>query len=403
MRVCAFAALAAAMVGPASARLRGSTDMSLPAPPAYGEGSMVTNVCNLDWNYCPRDPGCKTYTMSVHSVVFHANGKTAPIKAEDLKVGDSITMVVTGLTTITKMPDQGSYKIYGLSGHNIAAGALSDVFTLNAPNFGITVTFTLTADAFGQDEWFEVGLDVFQEASGSDEGFCINVEDIEFLAYEKSKPDPPFEMLCKDNGDGTFTPDIVPLKGHPLPAPNCNGPACDLKWYYCPRDPGCITYTMTVNSVVVDVADTSGIKVGDHILMHVNGTTSLRSVPTAGSYRIYGLDGKNVATGVLTNVMSLSDCNSEGCHFGLNIGFVLPPGCFTSQGWFEYGLDVFQKKSGSDEGMCIEVVNPTYLHYEETTPQPPPGFVMLCEPGAYGHFTSKTIPEPVENVDCVLQ
>ena len=32
-----------------------------------------TNVCGVNWYYCPRDPGCKTYTMSVHDMEVHAN------------------------------------------------------------------------------------------------------------------------------------------------------------------------------------------------------------------------------------------------------------------------------------------------------------------------------------------
>lgn len=27
--------------------------------------NITTNVCDLDWYYCPRDPGCLTYTMYV--------------------------------------------------------------------------------------------------------------------------------------------------------------------------------------------------------------------------------------------------------------------------------------------------------------------------------------------------
>jgi hypothetical protein len=42
-----------------------------------------------------------------------------------------------------------------------------------------------------------------------------------------------------------------------------------------------------------------------------------------------------------------------------------------------FGIDVFQAKSGSDEGMCIEITNPTYNAYEFATPSPP--FVTDCD------------------------
>lgn len=35
----------------------------------------------------------------------------------------------------------------------MAAGALVDAFTLNAPNFILEISFELTADAIGADGW----------------------------------------------------------------------------------------------------------------------------------------------------------------------------------------------------------------------------------------------------------
>ena len=52
--------------------------------------------------------------------------------------------------------------------------------------------------------------------------------------------------------------------------------------------------------------------------------------------------------------------------------------CFdTSKDWFEFGIDVFQKKSGTDEGMCIEITSPVQL--VEQNNSPPPGFVTDCD------------------------
>lgn len=341
----------------------------------------------------------------------HADGYASPVKAEDLKAGDKITFDVSGLTTMTSIPTQGSYRIYSLAGKNMAAGVLSDVMTLNAPNFALSIQFTLTEDAFGPSgtHWLEWGLDVFQKGSGSDEGMCIEVEDIEYAQYEEGKTDPPFEMLCKDNGDGTFSKDTHMIVPKPLPAPDCEKPpvpSCDLKYSYCPRDPGCVGYTMSVTEVEVDVADHDGYKAGDMVHLFVNGTTSLRAIPEHGSFRIYDLAGHNAAAGILSDTLSLYSCDTEGCHFGFDTTFALTTGMFTSQGWFEFGLDVFQQASGSDEGMCIQVMNPTYVEYEQKSGQPPPGFKMYCRDEGWGHFTnlgSPGIDDPVHDAICKLE
>lgn len=67
--IVAAALVVAAMVAPTSAfSLRGG-DVDPVFSHALGlTGDESTNICNLDWNYCPRDPGCITYTMSVHTV-----------------------------------------------------------------------------------------------------------------------------------------------------------------------------------------------------------------------------------------------------------------------------------------------------------------------------------------------
>ena len=135
---------------------------------------VVTNVCNLDWNYCvrtaaarssllkvippsapitrhtsrdshrllyalsppppphqPRDPGCITYTMSVHDVRVHDSSIDTYIESEALATGDKLVVEVTGITTITSVPVAGSYRIYGLTGGNVATGVLTDVLVLN--------------------------------------------------------------------------------------------------------------------------------------------------------------------------------------------------------------------------------------------------------------------------------
>ena len=60
---------------------------------------------------------------------------------------------------------------------------------------------------------------------------------------------------------------------------------CCCCWFIRLRDPGCITYTMSVGQVQVDV-QSSTLEAGDKIVLHVNGTTSMRSIPAHGSFRI---------------------------------------------------------------------------------------------------------------------
>jgi len=49
-----------------------------PSPTTAPTTNITTNVCDLDWYYCPRDPGCITYTMYVGSC--HVCGLTTSIR-----------------------------------------------------------------------------------------------------------------------------------------------------------------------------------------------------------------------------------------------------------------------------------------------------------------------------------
>ena len=291
-----------------------------------------------------------------------------------------------------------------LNGTNIAAGALTDVLTVNAPNFILEISFDLVAAAIGSDGWFEFGIDVFQQKSGSDEGFCLEIASLAYTKYEEHRDQPPFVMECKDEGNGHFIKDVHTIVPKAIPSPQCGGPdKCDLNYYYCPRDPGCITYTMPATSVEVDVLDANDIKPGDHIRLTINGTTSLHSVPVDGSYRVYDIAGHNVIGGALSDAMTIYNCVSEGCYFGVTTDFVLPSAAFTPEGWMEFALDVFQKSSGSDEGFCVEIANNAYVTYEQTHPQPPPGFVTYCKDEGWGHFVKDQINEIIWDAKCVLE
>jgi len=364
-----------------------------------------TNICGLQWSYCPRDPGCATYTMSVHGVSVFDHNSTKPIKVKDVAPGSELTVTITGKTTITKVPDAGSYRIYSLQGPNVGSGPLTGAFTLDGHGaFTLSAPFIASAAVFSATDHtrFEFGVDVFQSASGSNEGQCIQVASKEYMDDAIAKSSPPFEFLCEDHGDGHFdklkTP--VEMKVQDVPAPACT-PAptkCALEWYYCPRDPGCATYTMSVGSVDVHTHDASGYQAGDNITLHIVGTTSLKTISAAGSYRIYTLSGKNGGSGVLSDAFKIT---SPG-HFEASIPVTLQTASFSGD-WFEFGLDVFQAKSGSDEGMCIEIANPAYVAAEQAKPKP--AFNTLCVDNGDGHFSKQGgedgVPEKVSPVQCI--
>jgi hypothetical protein len=268
----------------------------------------------------------------------------------------------------------------------------------------MTVPFKLDSDNFDSaTKWTEWTLDVFQEKSGSDEGMCVEFADNEYVKYEIAKPDPPFVDYCIDNGDGTFKNQTIAISEelktlHTTDTkPECKAPQskCDLKWDWCPRDPGCKTYTMDVASVETDIKGATEVKAGDAFTVIVRGTTSMLSVPVAGSYRIYALTGGNVATGVLTDVLAI-----DKGTFVMTIPFIAASPCFdTSKNWFEFGIDVFQAKSGSDEGMCIEISNPTYNAYETATLSPP--FVTDCDMTKFPFLpVSGGVKEVTHDVTC---
>jgi len=168
-----------------------------------------------------------------------------------------------------------------------------------------------------------------------------------------------------------------------------------LDWYYCKKDPGCVTYTMSVGNVSFITGNKTGYAAGDHGMLLVNGTTHLTVVPDGGSYRIYTLSGHNGASGVLSDVMSLP---SPG-HFHLKVPYTISSESFVGN-QFEFGLDIFQNASGSNQGMCIEVANPAYIADMKSRA----GFNMFCIDHGNGHFENKLpfgVPEKISEVKCI--
>jgi len=361
-----------------------------------------TNVCNTLWYYCPKDPGCTKYANSVKSVVVHANGHQV-IKSEELKPGDQITLVISGITSWATVPSDGNYLIYDGAGKNLKAGPLVGAFTISGGHFVLTIDLTLDA-ASASGNMFEFGVDIFSHKSeGDPEGMCIQIASPEHYRQESSKTG--FQLDCKDNGDGTWTPGASPVVPHPLPAPSCAAPkpppppsSCKLNWFYCPRDPGCVTYTMSVSSVEVDVQDKSGIKAGDTVTMIVHGTTKIKAVPSSGTYKVYDGAGKNAAQGILSDVMTI-DASSGA--FTIKVSGIVLDASSVQGDVIEWGLDIFQDKSGSNEGMCVQVASDAYVKMVQPKASPP--FVTYCADQGHGVFVKKTIPDPVHTAQCHLE
>ena len=195
--------------------------------------TVTTNVCGMDWYYCPRDPGCVTYDMSVHDVKIHVDGIEGNIDIVDLKPGHTAQVQITGITTITSVSASASYRVYALDGKNMAFGVLANAFILTGNGgFVFTPSFEITADAIGSNGFVEFGIDVFQEKSGTDEGMCVQLASKPYVEYVESRPSPPFQMQCRDLGNGHFIPDVHRIVPTPIASPSCGTQACDLE-YYC--------------------------------------------------------------------------------------------------------------------------------------------------------------------------
>jgi hypothetical protein len=432
-----------------------SAELSQSFMRAMGMGSTVeSNICGLKWNYCPRDPGCATYTMSVDSVHTRDESR-GPVKIENVKVGDSITVEMVGKTTLKEVPTAGSYRVYALKGGNVDAGVLADALTVSGGSFVFKATFKVSEALFQsaqQTNMFEFGVDVFQSSSGSNEGVCVEVASKDYVAAEVARVDPKFELMCDDNGDGTFTKLATPKPvvstltgademcmppvdckvskwgewskctkkcgggstsrsrtivtppargGAGCPAltetQKCNAQECahsDMEWYYCPRDPGCKTYTMSVDQV--EMSEPGTVKAGDKVTVVARGKTSIRlkTIGASASYRVYALSGRNMATGVLAEHLKLDGAG----NFQLTVPITVTEDAVVG-GNVEFGIDVFQKGSGSDEGMCIEIASKSYVKEQQAKPSPP--FNMYCTDNGDGSFTSHMpngLPEKITPV-----
>lgn len=125
--------------------------------------------------------------------------------AKKLANGDKVTAIIKGKTKLTKILPGASYKVYDQAGRNMAAGVLSNVISLNTPDFTIKLDLTLD-DHTVIGDMIDWSFDIFNGQSGSLEGFCVQVANDAYTDALRKKKNPKFEIYCKDNGDGTWTP-----------------------------------------------------------------------------------------------------------------------------------------------------------------------------------------------------
>lgn len=360
-----------------------------------------SNICNLAYYYCPRDPGCVTYDLSVTNVSVWDYNTTKAIPAADIKVGSLLRIDVTGTTEIPKVPVAATWRIYDMAGHNAATGLLSDVLHLDGKGgFFMSIDHFAFPAASLANGMVEFGIDVFMDKS-ADEGMCVEIANKKYIAMEEAKVDPPFVDYCVDEGHGTFKKETIKIVPTPIESPGCGPPPparCQLDWYYCPRDPGCVTYDMSVGTVEVDVQDPTALRAGDNVTLLVKGTTTMSKVPVEATWRIYDMAGHNAATGVLSDVCTL-DTSKSPTAFRLDIPFTFPAASISGS-LLEFGLDIFMDKS-ADEGMCVEVANPAYVAAMKAKVSPP--FVDYCVDEGGGRFVKKTIPIVPKPAVCLLE
>jgi len=185
-----------------------------------------------DWFYCPKDPGCATYTMSAHEVSV----STAPARLNTVMVGHWVNLYVIGTTTIQNVSEVASYKVYGIDGKNSAAGLLAGRhglwtdgpkglgaslelnFEKKPGQFRLQVPIIVSDNNFeetaAKEQYVNFGIDIFLQGKYVQEAMCVQIANSAYAKFESSKEG--FVTNCKDNGDGTFTKGDTPDVSSPL-------------------------------------------------------------------------------------------------------------------------------------------------------------------------------------------
>lgn len=146
--------------------------------------------------------------------------------------------------------------------------------------------------------------------------------------------------------------------------------------------------------------------VGKWVNIYVIGVTTLKAMPASVNYKIYGLDGKNVASGVLNARHGLWNDGPKGLGaslelnyrkhanaFRLQIPIVVSAECFDDSSptkLVNFGVDVFIQGGAHDvhEGMCVQVANAAQSKLAAAKAD----FQMSCKDNGDGTFTKGVVP-----------
>merc|ERR1711934_107739 len=194
-------------------------------------GAKPESCVGWDWFYCPRDPGCTTYAMSAHQVSVGL----APSRLNVVAAGRWVNLYVIGTTNIKNVSQIASYKVYGIDGKNVATGTLAarhgmwydgpkklgaslELNYEKKPNhFRLQIPMIVAGSNFevvSGKQFVNFGMDIFLKGSAASQAMCVQIANKAYSNFESSKAG--FQMECKDNGDGSFTPGATPDIIHPL-------------------------------------------------------------------------------------------------------------------------------------------------------------------------------------------
>lgn len=161
-------------------------------------------------------------------------------------------------------------------------------------------------------------------------------------------------------------------------------------------------------SVATTPSHLGTVTVGHWVNLYVIGTTNIKNVSEIASYKVYGIDGKNAATGGLTARHGVWSDGPKGLGASLELNFEKKPGQFrlqiplvvatnnfeetaAKQQYVNFGIDVFLQGKYAPEAMCVQIANSAYSKFESSKE----GFETNCKDNGDGTFTKAITPDVV--------
>jgi hypothetical protein len=161
---------------------------------------------------------------------------------------------------------------------------------------------------------------------------------------------------------------------------------------------------MSAKQVSIAKLSQNKMIVGNWINLYVIGYTTITNVAEeVANYKVYGIDGKVVATGPVQARHGNWNDRGKGASMELNyekkkglfrleIPLILHSDSFekssTGAQFVNFGIDVFLTGKYVEEGMCVQLANGAYSKEESAKAD----FQMNCKDNGDGTFTKGTIP-----------